>query len=55
MICEYQRKYESIRWKALRFLVCEFQESYCLLSGIGRGTEAELGPDKPEFGKKQHW
>ena len=27
----------------------------CLLSGIGRGTEAELDPDKPEFVEQQHW
>ena len=27
----------------------------CLLSGIGRGTEAELGPDKPGFALQQHW
>ena len=27
----------------------------CLLSGIGRGTEAQLGPDKPGFGWQQHW
>ena len=23
----------------------------CLLSGIGRGTEAQLDPDKPAFGQ----
>ena len=49
----------------MRFLVCEFQRilddfttyfaHLCLLSGIGRGTEAELHPDRHEFGVRRHW
>ena len=27
----------------------------CLLSGVGRGSEAQFLPDEPEFGQEQHW
>ena len=32
-----------------------FFAQLCLLSGIGRGTEAQLDPDKHGFFLLQHW
>ena len=46
------------RWDFLYLNFASFHHVVCrscLLSGIGRGTEAELGPDKPEFVCQQRW
>ena len=46
------------RWDFLYLNFASFHHVVCrscLLSGIGRGTEAELGPDKPDCGRQQHW
>ena len=56
MICEYERKYEKNAVEGIEMSLCEFLRlddftAYFahLVSGIGRRTEAQLDPDKPDF------
>ena len=50
------------RWDFLHVNFNDFLDDFttyfgdlCLLSGIGRGAEAQLGPDRLVFAEQQHW